>query len=158
MKRDRYLAAISREDLTAEMIENSDYRVCSDHFVTGKAAKFYEFTSPNWLPTLNLGHTKRNSNADYARYERAKRRGDEQKLREEEDHLLTQQIEVVSMTELGSITNEIIQETIRETVEEEAIFESSKAMFVDYLILDSVKFCLSDIIKEAMDLEMIRLS
>ena len=68
-QRDGYLAAISREDLTAEMIENSDYRVCSDHFVTRKAAKLYEFTSPNWLPTLNLGHTKWNSNADYARYE-----------------------------------------------------------------------------------------
>ena len=38
-RRDGYLAAISREGLTAEMIENSDYRVCSDHFVTGKAAK-----------------------------------------------------------------------------------------------------------------------
>ena len=68
-RRDGYLAVISRDDLTAEMMENSDYRVCSDHFVTGEPAKLYKFTSPNWLPTLNLGHTKRNNNADYTRYE-----------------------------------------------------------------------------------------
>ena len=157
-RRDGYLAAISRDDLTAEMMENSDYRVCSDHFVTGEPAKLYEFTSPNWLPTLNLGHTKRNNNADYTRYERAKRRDNEQRLREEEDRLLMQQIEVVGMTELDIITNEIIQETIRETAEEEAITESSITMVADCLIFDSVEFCLNDIIKEAMDLEIIRRS
>ena len=37
------------------MLENSDYRVCSDHFVDGEPAKLYDFTNPNWLPTLNLG-------------------------------------------------------------------------------------------------------
>ena len=62
------------------------------------------------------------------------------------------------MTELAIITNEIIQETIREAAEEEAIFESSIIMVADYLIFDSVESCLSDIINEAMDLEMIRLS
>ena len=48
------------------------------------------------------------------------------------------------MTELKKlvriIINKIIQETIRETVEEEDIFESSKAMVADYLIFDSVEF------------------
>lgn len=39
-RKDRYLAAISRDDLTAEMLENSDYRVCSDHFVDGEPASF----------------------------------------------------------------------------------------------------------------------
>ena len=135
-RRDRYLAAISREDLTAEMLENSDYRVCSDHFVDGEPAKLYDFANPNWLPTLQLGHAKQKNNSDYTRHERAKRRGDEQRVREEEDRILTQQIEIVGMTidnntliygmtELGIITNEIIQEIIREAAEEEAITESS---------------------------------
>ena len=124
-RRNGYLAAISRDDLTAEMLENSDYRVCSDHFVDGEPAKLYDFINPNWLPTLKLGHTKQKNNSDYTRHERAKRRGNEQRMREEEDRNLTQQIEIVGMTELGIVTNDIIQEIIRETAEEEAITESS---------------------------------
>ena len=89
-RRDGYLAAISRDYLTAEMLDNSDYRVCSVHFVDGEPAKLYDFTNPNWLPTLNLGHTKQKNNLDYTRHERAKRQGDEQRVREEEDRLLTQ--------------------------------------------------------------------
>ena len=61
------------------------------------------------------------------------------------------------MTELA-IKNKIIQETIREAAEEEDIFKSSIIVVADYLIFDSIETCLSDIIKEAMDLEMIRLS
>ena len=100
-RRDGYLAAISRDNLTAEMLENSDYRVCSNHFVDGEPAKLYDFTNPNCLPTLKLGHTKQKNNSDYTRHERAKRRGDEQRMREEEDRNLTQQIEIVGMTELA---------------------------------------------------------
>ena len=58
-RRDGYLAAISRDDLTVDMLENSDYRVCSEHFVDGKPAKLYEYTKSNWLPSLNLGHPSR---------------------------------------------------------------------------------------------------
>ena len=80
-RRDGYLAAISRDDLTVDMLEKSDYRVCSEHFVDGEPAKLYEFTKSNWLPTLNLGHTKQRNNTGYARYDRAKRRNDEQRMR-----------------------------------------------------------------------------
>ena len=157
-RRDGYLAAISRDDLTVDMLEKSDYRVCSEHFVDGEPAKLYEFTKSNWLPTLNLGHTKQRNNTGYARYDRAKQRNDEQRMREEEDHLLTQQIEVVGMAELGVITNEIIQEIIIEAAEEEAITESSLVKIAECLIFDSVEVCLSDIIKEEMELEITRRS
>ena len=157
-RRDGYLAAISRDDLTTEMLDNSDYRVCSDHFVDREPAKLYDFTNPNWLPTLNLGHTKQKSNSDYRRHERAKRRGDEQRVREEEECLFTQQVEVVGITELDIITNEIVLEIIRETAEEEAITESSIVKVADCLIFDCVEFCLSDVIKETMEFEITRRS
>ena len=66
-----------------------------------------------------------------------------------------QQIEVVGMTELD-IANEIIQKTIRETAEEETITDSSITMVANCLIFDGVEFCLDNIIKEAMDLVIIR--
>lgn len=74
-RRDGYLAAISREHITDKILKND--RICSKHFVSGKPAYLYDTTSPDWLPTLNLGHdkssSKRSSTAD-ARYLRAKRR------------------------------------------------------------------------------------
>lgn len=108
------------------------------------------------LPFSKLGHTKQKNNSDYTRHERAKRRGDEQRVREEEDRILTQQIEIVGMTELGNITNEIIQEIIGETTEEEAITESSMVKVADCLIFDCIEFSLSGIIKEMIELEITR--
>ncbi len=74
-RRDGYLASISRGDLTEKIMKND--RICSKHFVLGKPAYLYDTTSTDWLPTLNLGHSKssskRGSTAE-ARYERAKRR------------------------------------------------------------------------------------
>ena len=67
-----YLAAISREDIDPKSIEEHDYRICSGHFVLGKPAKLYETNSPNWLPTLHLGHTKQSAQTSVTveRYER----------------------------------------------------------------------------------------
>ena len=55
---DGFLATVSRQDINYKSLQKHDYRVCSRHFVTGEAAKLYETSKPNWLPTLNLGHTK----------------------------------------------------------------------------------------------------
>ena len=55
-RRDGYLAAISRLGLTEKILKND--RVCSKHFVSGKPVDLLEDTSPNWLPSLNLGHSK----------------------------------------------------------------------------------------------------
>ena len=55
--KNNYLAAISRADIMDSVIENG--RICSDlFFFTGKPAAFFDNTSPNWLPTENLSHSK----------------------------------------------------------------------------------------------------
>ena len=56
-RRDGFLAAISRDDLTEKVLEND--RVCSRHFISGKPAALYDDTNPDWLPTLHLGHSKK---------------------------------------------------------------------------------------------------
>ena len=55
-RREGFLAAISRDDLTDSKIENG--RICSRHFISGKPAELYDSLNPDWLPTLHLGHTK----------------------------------------------------------------------------------------------------
>ena len=55
-RRDGYLAAISREDITDRGIVN--IRVCSQHFISGEPASLFDELNPDWLPTQNLGHTK----------------------------------------------------------------------------------------------------
>lgn len=53
-RRRGWLAAIRRQD-----IKPGNYphiRVCSDHFISGKPADMYNSTSPDWIPSLCLGH------------------------------------------------------------------------------------------------------
>ena len=57
-----WLAAICRRDLKAESYPY--IRVCSDHFTSGKPAKLYDTTNPDWVPTLNLGHCEAKTGAD----------------------------------------------------------------------------------------------
>ena len=56
-RRDGYLAAISREGLDVNNL--GKYRICSRHFISGEPAKLFDCTNPDWLPTMNLGHSKR---------------------------------------------------------------------------------------------------
>ena len=51
-----YIAAISRGYLTEKILAND--RICSRHFINGKPACLEDETNPDWLPTLNLGHSK----------------------------------------------------------------------------------------------------
>ncbi len=55
-RRARYIAAISRGDLTEKILAND--RICSRHFISGKPASLENETNPDWLPSLNLGHSK----------------------------------------------------------------------------------------------------
>lgn len=75
-RRAGYLSAIRRADLTEKIIAND--RICSRHFLSGKPASLLDDNSPDWLPTLNLGHTKQSSEsrarAAEERWERAKAR------------------------------------------------------------------------------------
>ena len=52
----RWISAISRSDLTEKIVAND--RVCSRHFVSGRAAKSWDKYNVDWVPTLNLGHKK----------------------------------------------------------------------------------------------------
>ena len=56
--RDRreWISAISRDDLTDKIL-NSD-KVCSRHFVSGCPAQLWDVHNTDWVPTLNLGHSK----------------------------------------------------------------------------------------------------
>ena len=55
-RRTRWLAAISRADLTEKILEND--RVCGIHFHSGKAAQLWDRLNPDWVPRLHLGHDK----------------------------------------------------------------------------------------------------
>ena len=55
-RRDGYLAAISREDMTESKLKNE--RICSKHFVSGRPPDLFNELNPDWLPTQNLGHSK----------------------------------------------------------------------------------------------------
>lgn len=68
-RREGFLAAISRADLTESKLENG--RICSRHFVSGKPADHFDHLNPDWLPTLNLGHSKvKISSTSEDRYQR----------------------------------------------------------------------------------------
>ena len=56
-RRSLWISAISRDDLTEEILAND--RICGRHFVSGKAAKSWDRFNIDWIPTLNLGHEKR---------------------------------------------------------------------------------------------------
>ena len=55
--RTKLITAISRDDLTEQILKND--RVCSRHFVSSHPAKPWDKYNVDWVPTLNLRHTKR---------------------------------------------------------------------------------------------------
>lgn len=78
-----WLAAIRRKDLKAESYPY--IRVCSDHFTSGKPAKLYDTTNPDWVPTLNLGHYEAKTGDSLIRHDRAVGRATKRrKLNEEQ--------------------------------------------------------------------------
>ena len=56
-RRSHWISAISRADLTDEILNND--RVCARHFVSRQAAKAWDRYNVDWVPTLNLGHVKK---------------------------------------------------------------------------------------------------
>ena len=62
-RRSRWVSAISRDDLTEEILEND--RVCEKHFVSGRAAKSWDKYNVDWVPTLLLGHKKATDRAHH---------------------------------------------------------------------------------------------
>ena len=77
-RRDNFLAAISRDDLTDKILQND--RICSRHFIQGRPASLFDENNPDWLPTLNLGHGKaiEITSATSMRWERARKQSQSQ--------------------------------------------------------------------------------
>ena len=57
-RREGFLRAISRADLTTSCSTVENGRICSEHFISGKPAALFDETNPSWLPTEKLGHEK----------------------------------------------------------------------------------------------------
>ena len=76
-RRLRWISAISsyRADLTKH---RSRTAVCGRHFVSGQAAKSWDKYDVDWVPTLNLGHEKKQ---DKTNLEQAFQRGQRENAR-----------------------------------------------------------------------------
>ena len=57
LRRDGFLAAIARDDLTEMVLAND--KICSRQFILGKPAHLYDNNNLDWHPILNLCHSNR---------------------------------------------------------------------------------------------------
>ena len=80
-RRRMWISAISREDLTDDILER--VRVCSQHFVSGEAAKDWDRFNVDWVPTLHLGHSKQHVQDPEEAAARAQRAANRRKRRAE---------------------------------------------------------------------------
>ncbi|KAL5011769.1 hypothetical protein ScPMuIL_010320 [Solemya velum] len=53
-RRNLWLARINREGFDPDPTKRH-YKVCSDHFITGKKADLYDNTNPDWAPSQKMG-------------------------------------------------------------------------------------------------------
>ena len=160
-RRDGFLARINRADLTVKVLQSgtkTDYRVCSRHFKSGKPAKLYDVTNPDWLPSINLGHSKKflSEGKDDARYERAKRREVEQRQKEEDNRLFNKHIEVIGRSEIETMIKALVQEAVEETQDDIAATESALLGVVDDFVNDGVAESLRSVSKEAFEIDILR--
>lgn len=141
-RRTQWIAAISRDDLTEQILKND--RVCSRHFVSGQPAKDFDKFNIDWVPTLNLGHSKRDkkgsSKADQDRAERAKGRRkkklnetkaeiEEKKLRLNDEGTQACNISFITLSSDQGLSKEEIQETgeIDVSFADQSIAENEKS-------------------------------
>ena len=93
-RRMHWISAISRADLTDEILNND--RVCGRHFVSGQAAKSWDKYNVDWVPTLNLGHEKKQdkTNLEQAaqRGQRASEKERKRKEQQEREQALAEEI------------------------------------------------------------------
>ena len=80
-RRRMWISAISREDLTDDILDRD--RVCSQHFVSGEAAKDWDRFNGDWVPTLHLGHSKQHVKDPEKAAARAQRAANRRKRRAE---------------------------------------------------------------------------
>ena len=72
-RRKKWFAAIRRSDLNQEA---NHHRVCSDHFVSGKASALFETSHVDWVPSLKMGYGNEEeaTSRSFAAIDRVKRR------------------------------------------------------------------------------------
>ncbi|XP_020911922.1 uncharacterized protein LOC110249682 [Exaiptasia diaphana] len=109
-RRTRWLAAITRDKLTEAILRND--RVCSRHFVSGRPAASWHKFNIDWVPTLNLGHSKKAASdedrqrRDIERAERAKVR----RKRQHEEELKVTAAKLAKLDEPGELVKECFSE------------------------------------------------
>ncbi|XP_029906301.1 THAP domain-containing protein 4-like isoform X2 [Myripristis murdjan] len=59
-RRAGWLQALRRKNLNLKQsnyhYQYDQYRICSDHFITGAPATLYDVSNPDWIPSVNMGH------------------------------------------------------------------------------------------------------
>ena len=147
-RRDGYLAAISREGIDVNELQK--YRICSRHFVENPRVDLWDEHNIDWLPTRNLGHSKRKqlSDSSLARCERAKRRRDDQRLTEEMEMLFLQQIESVILNEVEDVIKEEIRDISSELFMLEAVTENVMIQVLD----ETITCMLKEIVQEEWEM------
>ena len=128
-RRTRWLAAISRADLTEKILEND--RVCSIHFKSGKAAYLWDRYNQDWVPSLNMGHDKRQESDETKeqQQQRAQRIIERRKREREQEEQEAVKRKEAKVDEPGDLVQDIFMvnegETSGETAEEEMEVDSN---------------------------------
>ncbi|XP_065891616.1 uncharacterized protein [Dysidea avara] len=116
-----YLAAINRKNLDLQRLDK--YRICERHFISGSPTSLYDRTSPDWLPTVNLGYEASDSCSStkdrVERYERAR----ERELR----RTVQQETEALLPTVTATVADRIVDEELRLIAAEQ--IETAKQYF-----------------------------
>ncbi|XP_065887592.1 uncharacterized protein [Dysidea avara] len=127
---------------------------------SGKPAKLYDVTSLDWLPSINLGHSKQQQSnqqleGNNAKYGCTKRRAAEQRAREENNRIVSQQMEVICSSEVDLVVSGLMQEIVQQTIDEVTTIESSIVNVMDHFISDFVNEDLRRVSQEAFELEIL---
>ena len=156
-RKDGFLAAISWENIDVNSL--SSRRICSRHFISGKPADLYDCTNPDWLPTLNLGHSKRvtqqpcstasSSSLATARYDRAQRRSKEQ----QEQQQFRERFSDIILQEL---TESIVDEEVLDAAEEFLMIKETLSNFVDEVISEVVEDDVRKAARDEMEVEILK--
>ena len=150
-RREGYLAAISRENIDINDLEK--YRICSRHFVENPCVDLWDEHNIDWLPTLNLGHSKRKqlSDSSLARYERAKRRRDDQRHAEEMDILFQQQMESVLLNEV----EDVIKEETRDISTELFMLEAATENVMKQVLVETITCMEKEVAQEEWEMAVV---
>ena len=140
-RRAGYVAAISREDLDVKALRK--YQVCSHHFLSGKPAALKDDTDIDWLHTVNLGHSKRTTRDSVEQavmcvicHERARRRRDMQRAKQQQDIELSHQLGIFVANEI----DDAIKEEVESIIDEFTVAEDATHAVAEQLLEEAVVY------------------